>query len=604
MECVLTSREDIIIDDLSDYFPTGFTPKSYQQDILDDLSENLKSYNHAIIPAPTGIGKSLIAMSISEAYGPSYITTNTIALQKQYKKTFDDVFVMTGTNNHECIKTTGDYSTKGQLITLEDLRERKETCASGKCYTINKFGVEEWCSHRYGKSYNETTHETDSCKLCYYYHAKDTMKKYKIVVINTSLYFSYKTYDKNFRERSTTIYDEAHLLEDKIRSFIGLSINKTMLKYAEIKIENFNVGDKTNHKRSIENNNITGVLDLLKSLKESFYYKIEEYKEWIKSYKTNTELSSFFGDNKTPTHLEYIHQHYAKFENYYNKITRVYDVLKENPSNFIHKQNDKNYLEKGLELIPIDVSPYTKKFLNQEHMIFMSATMDPIMHCKTLGLDYEKFYIPTEIKSPFLSRNRQVKFENITELRYKSTDYEKQSMVDKIIEILNHPKHQNQRGLILTSSIGYCNFILDNLPPSLRDRIITYHAKNNAGKKTPEEVLEIHNNKENSVLLSSSAWNGLDLNDEKSRFQIIHKYPLMPFLDRFVNFRVTKTLGGDEWYNYDAIIKFLQGIGRSIRNENDYAVTYVLDTTIQQRLKQYRHIVPTSFHDILGIEKK
>jgi len=32
------------------------------------------------------------------------------------------------------------------------------------------------------------------------------------------------------------------------------------------------------------------------------------------------------------------------------------------------------------------------------------------------------------------------------------------------------------------------------------------------------------------------------------------------------------------WYQNDAIVKMLQGVGRSVRNENDWAVTYILDS--------------------------
>jgi Rad3-related DNA helicase len=56
------------------------------------------------------------------------------------------------------------------------------------------------------------------------------------------------------------------------------------------------------------------------------------------------------------------------------------------------------------------------------------------------------------------------------------------------------------------------------------------------------------------------------------------------------------------WYQYNAMVKLLQGFGRSIRNENDYAVTYVLDESAFVLLHKMKKFVPKAYWDSLGWE--
>ena len=47
-------------------------------------------------------------------------------------------------------------------------------------------------------------------------------------------------------------------------------------------------------------------------------------------------------------------------------------------------------------------------------------------------------------------------------------------------------------------------------------------------------------------------------------------------------------------------MKLLQGFGRSIRSEDDWAVTYVLDSAALTILNQYKTMVPKAYYDVLG----
>ena len=67
---------------------------------------------------------------------------------------------------------------------------------------------------------------------------------------------------------------------------------------------------------------------------------------------------------------------------------------------------------------------------------------------------------------------------------------------------------------------------------------------------------------------------GVDLKDDASRFQIICKVPYPYLGDKLVRKRMSAVQG---WYELQTTKSIVQSVGRSIRNENDHAVTYILD---------------------------
>ena len=54
-----------------------------------------------------------------------------------------------------------------------------------------------------------------------------------------------------------------------------------------------------------------------------------------------------------------------------------------------------------------------------------------------------------------------------------------------------------------------------------------------------------------------------------------------------------------KWYRYQTTMKLLQGFGRSIRNEKDYAITYVMDQAVTNLLAYNKNMVPVAYHDVI-----
>ena len=92
--------------------------------------------------------------------------------------------------------------------------------------------------------------------------------------------------------------------------------------------------------------------------------------------------------------------------------------------------------------------------------------------------------------------------------------------------------------------------------------------------------------------------NGVDLKDDYSRFQIILKVPF----PNLVSTKIKKRLETrPDWYNWKTLIDLLQAYGRSIRNDDDWAETYILDECFDQILNN--KAVPQYFLDALNIKK-
>lgn len=223
---------------------------------------------------------------------------------------------------------------------------------------------------------------------------------------------------------------------------------------------------------------------------------------------------------------------------------------------------------------PIDVSKFTNNFFNTEYQIFMSATIDKQSFCENMGLEKDTVAFVDTPKSPFPIEHRRIDLLNVCRLNYTSTDEDELEVIKAIDMILD--EHSNERGLILTSSIPRCHKILRFLSPKNTRRIRICHSTNKDGK-SQDEIISEHSADPTGVLLSSSLWEGVDLKDDLSRFQIIAKVPYPNYKEKRTKAKMDKF---PLWYTSQTLTKLLQGFGRSIRSENDFARTYVLDTAV------------------------
>ena len=99
-----------------------------------------------------------------------------------------------------------------------------------------------------------------------------------------------------------------------------------------------------------------------------------------------------------------------------------------------------------------------------------------------------------------------------------------------------------------------------------------------------------------TVLVSPSMMNGVDLKDDLSRFQVIMKVPYPNIKSKKIKKRQKDN---KEWYNWKTVVDLIQAYGRSIRSEEDYAETYILDESLSNIMKFNFKYLPSYFTDAI-----
>ena len=552
-----------------EHFPEDFKPREIQKEILQGIEEKIKSgYKTIILSAPTGVGKSLIAATLARYFGSSFVVTASKQLQDQYSKDLKFLMPVKGKSNFACLKLMDQES-----ILKSDTRsaiQRGLTCEKGICEeTTMKNGkkVKEACQFKpkIGEP-QDTTKDS-----CYYYEQKYRALTSPHSIWNYAAYFqlmkfSRKTYSE-YVSKPIAIFDEAHKVEDQIIQFIGVDIYNTYLSECHIDAKPYNLGE------------MDMVVKLLNDLARSYSEQIKELLD-SRSFILNPDYALL-----------------AKLESRYEKMANAHVAILSNKDNFVVNDpfNDERGNFRSVSIKPLDISKYVKTFFDIENQVFMSATIDKDSFCENAGLDPSKVGFVDTPRSPFHPDKRRINFLNMKKLSYSSSKDDELAVIKKIDEILS--QHDTERGLILTSSEKRCLDIRNNLSEKNRRRIRICHSRNENGM-TQDEVLQEHSFDEDGVLLSSSLWEGVDLKDDLSRFQIIAKVPYPNLSEKRTKIKMQKF---PLWYKSQTLTKLLQGFGRSIRSEDDWAVTYVLDSAASDLLLQSKFMIPKAYQDVLGL---
>lgn len=88
--------------------------------------------------------------------------------------------------------------------------------------------------------------------------------------------------------------------------------------------------------------------------------------------------------------------------------------------------------------------------------------------------------------------------------------------------------HKNDKGIIHTTSYKQVDFIIENISPINRHRLL----RTDPNIPREEVIAEHIHSAKPTVLISPSLYLGLDLKDDLSRFQIITKVPYPDLGDR------------------------------------------------------------------------
>jgi Rad3-related DNA helicase len=249
-------------------FPNLRERQSY---VLNEIATAFASgYKYIVLEAPTGFGKSPVAIAVALTLGTSYICTSTKDLQIQYAKDFPFLKVAKGKNNFicavkedfvrngtfncglcvsnevkKCHHTTADY---GPCMSNESYK--KSGCKYRtflKHYRINNKGtrqeevfIDEHMTDCYQQEYSQwlhlkNLHEKREWRPCEYYHQLNIALASSHSILNYSIFLALQYDTPNIRiflpARDVLILDEAHLLESEIVRFRGISSKRRWKRY-------------------------------------------------------------------------------------------------------------------------------------------------------------------------------------------------------------------------------------------------------------------------------------------------------------------------------------------------------------------------------------
>ena len=234
----------------------------------------------------------------------------------------------------------------------------------------------------------------------------------------------------------------------------------------------------------------------------------------------------------------------------------------------------------------------------QINKIFQRTFEFPVLFLSATLLSKKGFSSMTGIKeaelgwfaceSPFPVENRHIyQFWRMGAqgLNFNNESVEMPNLLLRISEVLN--KHPNERGIIHTHTYRYATEIYQRLYAKYGSRLLF-------PKNAPEqkEMLEKHARSKNTVLISPSMTEGVDLKDELCRFVVLCKVPYLPMNDPVV---MARKDANPEWYAYRSAMTIVQAPGRGVRSETDHAATYLVDPGFMRFMNMNSHHFPGWF---------
>ena len=516
----------------SKHFPYKY-PRQQQTNVINHvLDEFKKGKKYAIIECGTGVGKSAIGLTIAKSLinsseyatdfeNGAYFLTTQKILQDQYEK---------------------DFSKNGLVSLYSSSNYKCGVDLNASCKEIQT-----------GLRSKSLPKKYDSCgyNCCYKTKKKDFIDG-SLGVTNFSYFLTEKNYSAKLPNKKVLIIDEAHNLENELSRFIEISVSG----YFSEKILKLRMPK-----------DLTTQFKSFKWIKETYYPAVERKYNFISAQLERLGLNSNKLEEfkKITNQVEMLNSHLKKIKQFID----IYDK-----DNWIFDTEATNDKYNKLIFKPIDVSHYSQQYLlgYADYVIFMSATI--ISHegfKQTVGLKDElTTYVKEE--SPFDPNNSPIVYSPAGSMSAKNIDNTLPLMKEMIVQILK--EHKNEKGIIHTHSTKVANY----LSKSIKDkRLIVAHGADR------DKMLKKHiNSKTPTVLISPSMAEGVDLKGNASEFQILCKVPFPYLGDKLIRKKMNKWKW---WYNTQTIRTIVQSVGRSIRSENDKAVTYILDSD-WERIKQ------------------
>ena len=555
----------------ADKFPS-YRPWQWQgvQDVVEAVRTGIKV---VFVDADTGAGKSLLAESVRSVAMPAastpYLCT-TLTLQDQLEADFPYAKKLKGRANYP----TRHYESMYPQLTPEDCNSSRER--------IDDSNVPEWIQDdvrvfglprltRQDKDGQRWANRCEFCSvqpLCPYIVARDEAVEAPLCITNTSYYLREANGPGRLSNRPLVIVDEADEFFGKILDTFTVSVPKYLLDDPSCPIP------------------VTAS-------------KEEDIENWIDGMIVFLQHQSEMLTGSKQRHIEEMGaKKYRRRVNAIDSLLTNFTIASEDEGTWVYEgpssKSRKKYYK--AELRPVWVGDWVNEFVwdHANQWILMSASFVNIdLTAQQLGLKAGE-YAKVKIDYHFPSERKPVRFWP-SKLPY-TRKFEKEgfdAMGDaarKVQTILDW--YPTERILVHTVSHKRTEILSDALSSSERPIVVF----SGGGAETREERIAEYLETPNAVLLGAGLERGYDFKYDDCRVVVLAKTPFADFGDPVVALRTNSGIVGQAWYDLSTVRSTVQAIGRGMRAEDDWLVTYLLDKSFNKYLRgPGKKYMPESF---------
>lgn len=546
------------------YFPFSKIRDEQKRAIEFALDAYESGKRYVILEMGTGTGKSATGITIArylEAHGGKTVDDDGVTTTGAYVLTTQKVL------QQQYIDDFGP----GKSVSNNLLRSIK-SASNYKCgfYTDQSCAESRRTLHQLRKQLNGTDFQKACTGNCAYAKDKQDFIDSPISITNFSYFLAETMYGKKLTARSTLVIDECHNTENELSKFIEVTFSEKFAKdILKCKVPK-----------------VTDQASVYEWISTTYKAKLARYIKTLEKL-----MASRFASNTTGSGAGEYTKQYETLDKHICKVNRFIEVYStENwVMNVVSPAADRKRAGRKFEFKPVDVARYSYDHLFKfgSKTLMMSATIvDKGTFCRSIGLD-ENDVAYLSIPSPFPKENRPVHFVPAGSMSMDNITKTLPAMAEAVRMILE--QHPNDKGIIHCVNYRIAQYLIENVKSP---RLMNHNSENR------DAVLKSHIlGTSPSVLLSPSMMEGVDLADDASRFQILCKVPF-PYLGDAV---IKKRMARDKtWYTYQTVKSIVQSMGRSVRNETDHAISYILDADWERFYRSNKQMFPEEFSSALS----
>ncbi len=601
----------------------GFTVRPQQQQLAQTIADVMNNNDSLVCEAGTGTGKTFAYLVPALLSGKRVIiSTGTKHLQDQlYYKDLPIVrkalnvpivtALLKGRANYLCLHRLENGDGDFHYLTKEDLSDipmvkqwATQTDIGDLAELINLPEDAAIRSRIVSNTENCLGQDCSFYDDCFVFKARRKANEAEIVVVNHHLLLA----DLALRESGfgevlpkadTIIFDEAHLLPTLASEFFSQTLSSR--QFSELFSD-------TTAAYLTDANDMTEVLDEIRECQTG----LRKFRLSLGNKDRRVAWNEVFSEKKVNQALQDLCDNLIALEKYLDSLSGRSKALEncwrrcskmiEALQNFIERESEDlvQWLEtRGqgflLHQTPLDISATFQARLAEHgcNSIYTSATL-------SVAEDFSHF-------------SNQLGLSEITAKSWDSPfNYQKQALL-YLPQGMPEPNESvyteavvNMALPVIEASQGHAFLLFTshramNEAYSLLAKRINYPLMRQ-GDAPRSELLQLFRNTENAVLLgTSSFWEGVDVRGKALSCVIIDKLPFAPPDDPVFRARAAKMRenGQNPFMTYQlpqAVISLKQGVGRLIRDANDYGVLMICDPRL--KTKSYGRIFLKSLPDM------